>query len=49
MPNCVECQFYKPLENKPGFGLCFGVEIPGDRNIKDSPKCKGKYFKPRKG
>lgn len=47
MVKCNECEHYNPLESKPGFGTCFDVEIPGNRDPKDSQKCKGKYFKPK--
>jgi len=42
---CRDCFHYK--EANPNKGRCFGVEIDGNRDIKDSDKCKGKYFKPR--
>jgi hypothetical protein len=47
MVKCMDCVYYKPIRNKEGFGTCFGVEIPGNMNPKDSPKCKGEYFKAR--
>ena len=43
---CRECFHYKEIDSAKG--ACFGVEIDGDRDPKDSPKCKGDYFKPKK-
>jgi hypothetical protein len=45
MVKCKDCAHYKPIVGKNGFGDCFGVEVPGNRDPKDSPKCRGEYFK----
>ena len=47
MSTCMDCAHYKPINSREGFGTCFGVEIQGNRNPKDSQKCGGKYFKAR--
>jgi len=47
MTTCKECVHYTEIDDKEGYGACFGAEVPGDRDIKKSPKCGGKYFKPK--
>lgn len=47
MVKCMDCAHYKPLPEKEGLGNCFGAEVPGERDPKDSPMCKGEGFKPR--
>jgi hypothetical protein len=44
---CRDCVNYKPLGSREDWGTCFGVEVPGNRDPKDAPKCRGKYFKAR--
>jgi len=36
---------YELIDDKKG--RCFGMEIDGDRDPKNSEKCQGKYFEPR--
>jgi hypothetical protein len=44
MPKCKDCKFFKPKEDKPGFGDCFGVEVEAER---DANECPQKAFQPR--
>ena len=48
MVKCKDCTHYKPIENKEGYGTCFGHEVEGNADPKNNPKCGGKYFKPKK-
>jgi len=48
MVKCKDCTHYKPIENKGGYGTCFGHEVEGNADPKNNPKCGGKYFKPKK-
>lgn len=42
---CRDCANYQEIDEAKG--TCFGVEVEGDRNPKDSEKCQGKFFKPK--
>lgn len=44
MPTCKDCKYFKPLEDKPGFGECYGHEVPADM---DADKCPAKAFAPK--
>lgn len=44
MVKCADCSHYKPIAEKEGFGDCFGAEVPGERDPKDSQMCKGEGF-----
>lgn len=44
MPTCKDCKFFKPKEDKAGFGDCFGHEILADM---DTEKCPTKSFQPK--
>ncbi|MFQ6066660.1 MAG: hypothetical protein ACE5K3_05225 [bacterium] len=46
MAKCRECAHYEPVDEKKG--RCFGVEISGDRDPKDSEKCGGRFFEAKK-
>lgn len=44
MPKCKDCKFYKSKEEKPGFGDCFGHEVPEEM---DAEQCPTKSFQPK--
>ena len=43
---CKDCVHYREVDA--AHGTCFGVEIEGERNPKDSELCEGKYFVPKR-
>jgi hypothetical protein len=42
---CRDCAHYREIDSTRGD--CFGAEVEGDRDPKESERCKGQYFKPK--